>query len=344
MRKTLIMGVAVVAVLLMASLAMAAGYSDVPATSIYAPAVNALTNAKVMTGVNGMFNGTATVNRYQLAQTVYNLLNYVEQDPSLASAQDVTVLQTIVNSIVKKLGDNNSIVANLQSEFNSLKVVVDQLKSVPDVSKIVANNSDTLDNLQSVVVSMKTDLSNQIDSVSSQAEKALKMTNINNTMIAMQAKKIAADEQDAKTLTANVASLKADLTKMVNDNGTFLYKKIDLVNQSVTENASSIKALKAQLDSLNSTVSDNYVALSTSITSVKGYLSNQINFVRNDLSNTKSQLSNELSNTKVALEQEVKDATNKANLAMWTGVAGIAVGAIGLGTFLYWVWNYFPQY
>lgn len=348
MKKSLIVGV-VVAVLLMASLAMAASYSDVPSTSIYAPAVEALSKAKIMVGSNGLFNGSATVNRYQLAQAAYNLLNYIEKDPLLAKAQDITVLQTVVNSIVKKLGDTNSIVANLQTELNSLKVVVSELKGVPEVSKVVASNTQKLSTLQTILISMKSDLSSKISAASNDAGKAVKLANINNNMIANQAKEIASINQSLKSLKANqntdalLAKLKGELEAELNESSAFLYKKISVATKPIATNSKSIKDLQSQLASLKKKESDDYVALSTTIPSVKSSLSNQIGFIKNDLKNSKAQLSNQISNTKVALEQEIASANKKADVAMWIGIGGITIGAIGFGTFLYWVWNYWQQ-
>ncbi len=342
MRKSLTV-VAVVAILLLASFAMAASYSDVPANSIYAPAVEALSNAKIMTGSNGLFNGSTAVNRYQLAQAAYNLLNYLEKDPILAKEQDVIALQTVINSIVKKLGDTNSIVANLQTEVKSLKVIVDELKGMPNLAKIVANNTQSIDALQSLLVDVKMSLSSKVDSASANAGKALKLTNINNQMIANQSKELASVKQDIKSLKAaqnndELMKVKGELEAEINQTSAFLYKKIAVATKPVADNTKAVKDLKSQFDSLKKTQSDDYIALNTSVSSVKSSLSNQISFVRNDLKHSKAQLSSQISNTKIALEQEISNANNKANLAMWTGVAGIAVGAIGFGTFLYWVW------
>ena len=342
MRKSLTV-VAVVAILLVASFAIAANYSDVSANSIYAPAVEALSNAKIMTGSNGLFNGSAAVNRYQLAQTAYNLLNYLEKDPILAKEQDITALQMVVNSIVKKLGDTNSIVANLQTEVKSLKVIVDELKGMPDLAKIVVGNTQSIDTLQSLLVDVKTSLSSKIGDTSASVNRALKLTNINNQMIANQSKELASVKQDVKSLKAaqnndELMKTKGELEAEINQTSTFLYKKIAVATKPVAANTKAIKDLKSQLDSLKKTESGDYIALNTSISSVKGSLSNQISFVKNDLEHSKVQLSSQISNTKIALEQEISSANNKANLAMWTGVAGIAIGAVGFGTFLYCVW------
>ena len=343
MKKSLMVG-AIVAVLLVASLAMAAAYSDVPSSSIYAPAVEALSKAKIMVGSNGLFNGSATVNRYQLAQTAYNLLNYIEKDPILAKEQDITVLQTVVNSIVKKLGDTNSIVANLQTEVNSLKVVVGELKGVPELAKVVASNNQTLSTLQTMLVSIKTDLSSKVSAAAANAGKAVKLANINNNMIANQAKEIASINQSIKALKASqntsalIAKVKGELEAELNQDSAFLYRKIAVATKPVADNSKAIKDLQSQLASLKKKVSDDYIALSTTIPSVRNSLSNQIGFIKNDLKNSKAQLSSQISNTKIALEQEISQANSRANLAMWTGVAGIAIGAIGFGTFLYWVW------
>lgn len=344
MKKSL-MVVAIVGVLLMASLVFAATYSDVPANSIYAPAVEALTKAKIMVGSNGLFNGSAAVNRYQLAQTAYNLLNYLENDPLLAKAQDITALQTVINSVVKKVGNNDAVVANLQKEVNSLKVVVDELKGTPDLAKIVASNTDSINTLQNLLVDIKTSLSSKVDAASANADKALKFANINNTMIANQAKEIASLKQDMKALKAassndELMKVKGDLEAEINQTSAFIYRKISVATKPIADNKKAIDDLKAQVKDLKKTVDDNYIALNTSISSVRSSLSNEISFAQNDLKTTKAQLSSEISNTKVALEQEIANANNKANIAMWTGVAGIAVGAIGFGTFLYWVWNY----
>ncbi len=344
MRKSL-MVVAIVAVLLMASLVFAASYSDVPANSIYAPAVEALTKAKIMVGSNGLFNGSASVNRYQLAETAYKLLNYLENDPLLAKAQDITALQTVINSVVKKVGNTDSIVANLQKEVNSLKVVIDEVKQSADLAKIVANNSDSISTLQSLLVEIKTNLQAKVDAASANADKALKFANINNNMIANQAKEIASLRQDVKALknasnSDELMKLKGELEAEINQTAAFIYKKISVDTKPIADNTKAINDLKSQLKDLNKTVSDNYTALNTSISSVRSSLSNEISFTQNDLKTTKEQLSNEISNTKIALEQEISTANSKANLAMLTGIAGIAVGAIGFGTFLYWVWNY----
>jgi hypothetical protein len=344
MKKSL-MVVAVVAVLLMASLVFAASYSDVPANSIYAPAVEALTKAKIMVGSNGLFNGSATVNRYQLAETAYKLLNYIESDPLLAKAQDITALQTVINSVVKKVGNNDAIVATLQKEVNSLKVIVDEVKGTADLAKIVANNSDSINTLQNLLVDIKTSMESKVDSASANADKALKFANINNTMIANQAKEIASLKQDMKALKAasnndELMKVKGELEAEINQTVAFIYKKISVATKPIADNTKAIDDLKGQLKDLKKTVNDNYVALNTSVSSVRSSLSNEISFVKNDLKTTKAQLSSEISNNKVALEQEINNANNKANIAMWTGVAGIAVGAISFGTFLYWVWNY----
>ncbi len=362
MKKSLMVG-AVVAVLLVASLVMAASYSDVPSSSIYAPAVSALSKAKIMVGSNGLFNGTATVNRYQLAQTAYNLLNYIEKDPVLAKKQDIVALQTIVNSIVKKLGDTNSIVANLQTEVNSLKVVVGEVqsvKNVTEIAKIVANNTNTISTLQNMLISIKTDLSSQI-------EKAAKLANINNNMIANQAKEIkqnsaflykkiavatqpiATNAKAIKSLQSQLAALKTKeskdyiaLSTEIPSMSNSLSNQMGFVKNDVSNLKTQLSTLQSQLAALKTKESNDYIALSTSIPSMQNSLSNQIGFIKNDLKTTKSQLSNQISNTKIALEQEVSQANKKANLAMWTGMAGIAIGVIGFGTFLYWVWNMRP--
>ncbi len=341
MRKSL-MVVAVVAMLAMASLAFATSYSDVPANSIYAPAIEALTKAKIMVGSNGLFNGAATVNRYQLAETAYKLLNYLENDPLLAKAKDIATLQAVINSVVKKIGSNDTLVANLQKEVNSLKVVVNELQS-SDLSKIVAQNAQSISTLQSMLVEMQNTVS-QAAKANENAEKALKFANINNNMIANQAKELASLKQEIKALQAanssnEIAKVKGELEAELNQTAAFIYKKITVATKPVAQNTKDIASLKSQLKDLNKTVSDNYIALSTSISSVRSSLSNEISFVGNDLKTTKSQLSNEISNTKVALQQEISKTDAKANLALWTGVAGIAIGAIGFGTFIYWVWN-----
>ncbi len=341
MRKSL-MVVAVVAMLAMASLAFATSYSDVPANSIYAPAIEALTKAKIMVGSNGLFNGAATVNRYQLAETAYKLLNYLENDPLLAKAKDIATLQAVINSVVKKIGSNDTLVANLQKEVNSLKVVVNELQS-SDLSKIVAQNAQSINTLQSMLVEMQNTVS-QAAKANENAEKALKFANINNNMIANQAKELASLKQEIKALQAansssEIAKVKGELEAELNQTAAFIYKKITVATKPVAQNTKDIASLKSQLKDLNKTVSDNYIALSTSISSVRSSLSNEISFVGNDLKTTKSQLSNEISNTKVALQQEISKTDAKANLALWTGVAGIAIGAIGFGTFIYWVWN-----
>ncbi len=359
MRKSL-MVVAVMALLAMASLVFAAGYSDVPANSIYAPAIEALTKAKIMVGSNGLFNGSTTVNRYQLAETAYKLLNYLENDPLLAKAKDISTLQAVVNSVVKKMGSNDVLIANLQKEVNSLKVVVNELQN-SSVAQVVAQNTQSINTLQNMLVQMQ-DMISQASQASAKAEKALKLTHINNTMIANQAKELASLKQEIKGLQNNsqananakeISTLKSQiksLNKTVSDNyialstsvssvRSSLSNQISFVNNDLKTTKSNVEALSKTVKSLNKTVSDNYIALNTSISSVQSSLSNQINFVGNDLKVTKSQLSSEISNTKVALEQEIAKTDAKANLALWTGIAGIAVGAIGFGTFLYWVWE-----
>ena len=342
MKKSL-MVVAVVAVLLMASLVLAASYSDVPANSIYAPAVEALSKAKIMVGSNGLFNGSATVNRYQLAETAYKLLNYIESDPLLAKAQDITALQTVINSVVKKVGNNDAIVANLQKEVNALKLVVDEVKGTSNLAQVVADNSDAISNLQTMLVDIKSSLSSEIDSANANASKALKFANINNNMIANQAREIASLKQDMKALKAGsgndeIAKVKGELEAEINQTSAFIYKKIAVATKPIADNTKAIKDLKSQLKDLQSSFNKNNIAMNTSLASIRSSLSNRISFVSNDLKLTKSQLSSEINNNKIALEQEVKKANEKANYAMWVGLGGVTLAAVGFGTFLYWVW------
>jgi chromosome segregation ATPase len=320
MRKALIVSIAVVAVFLMGSLAMATTFTDVSTSSVYATAVNVISNDNIMSGVNGLFQGTSTVDRYQLAQTAFNLLNYLEQDPSIAKASDLEALQSTVGELQQKLNSTDSIVVTLENQVGILTVVSEQLK------KATAAASAT-------------------------AEKALIMANINNNMIANMNREIAGLTGQVNDLQSSLSSFKTEvasttqrLTQMINDNAMFLYKKIDLVNQQVTKNTTAIASLTTALNNLSAQEANDIQVLTTQLNTTSNYLENQISFVKSDLVNTRNQLTNDISNTKTALESQINTVNNRATTAAWIGVAGIAVGTFALGIFLYWVWYLFPQY
>ncbi len=320
MRKTLIVSITIVAILLIGSLVMATTFTDVATTSSYATAVNVITNDNVMSGVNGLFQGTSTVNRYQLAQTAYNLINYIEQNPSLAKASDLQALQSVVSALQQKLTSTDSIIVTLENQVDVITVVVEQLR------KTTAAASET-------------------------AGKALILANLNNQMIANMSKEVAGLQGQVNGLQNSVSALSTKLAtttqylvSMINSNADFLYKKIDLVNQQVVENTTAIASLTTQLNNLSAKEANDYQVLGTELSTTRNYLDNQINFVKNDLVNTRNQLTNDISNTKTALQSEINTVNNRATVATWVGAAGIAVGVAALGTFLYWVWYLFPQY
>lgn len=319
MRKTLIVSIVIVAVVLMGSLVMATTFTDVPATSVYATPVNVVTNDNVMTGINGLFQGTQSVNRYELAQVAYNLINYIEQNPSLAKASDLQALQTVVNTLKDNLTSTNSIVVTLENQVGILTTVVEQLKKATE-------------------------------SASSTAGRALVLANMNNQMIANMSKEIAGLTQQTNGLQTSLtefktesASTTAKLTQMINDDSIFLYKKIDLTNQQVAKNTTAIASLTAQLNTLSSKEANDVEVLTTQLSTTRNYLDNQINFLKNDLNNTRTELTNQISNTKASLETKINAVNDKANTATWLGAAGIAVGTATLGLFLYFVWYYWYQ-
>ncbi|BBJ27778.1 coiled-coil domain-containing protein [Athalassotoga saccharophila] len=316
MRKTVIVSIAIVAVILMGSLVTATTFTDVPATSVYATPVNVVTNDNIMSGINGLFQGTQTVNRYTLAQVAYNLINYIEQNPSLAKTSDLQALQDVVNTLKQNLTSTNSIVVTLENQVAILTTVIEQLK------KATALASDT-------------------------ANKALILANVNNQMIANMNKEIAGLTQSVNGLQNSLAEFKTQvasttnrLTQMINDNAMFLYKKIDLVNQQVVKNTTDIASLTAALNNLSAKEANDIQVLTTQLETTRNYLDNQISFLRNDLNNTRTELTNQISNTKATLESEIKTVNDKATTATWIGAAGVAIGTATLGLLLYFVWYY----
>ncbi len=321
MRKTLIVSIVTVAVILMGSLVTATTFTDVPATSVYATPVNVVTNDNIMTGINGLFQGSQTVDRYTLAQVAYNLINYIEQNPSLAKASDLQALQSVVNTLKDNLTSTNSIVVTLENQVNMLTTVVEQLKQATAAASATAG-------------------------------KALVLANVNNQMIANMNKEIAGLTQQVNGLQTSLADFKTEvasttnrLTQMINDNATFLYKKIDLVNQQVTKNTTAIASLTTALNNLSSQEANDINVLTTQLETTRNYLDNQISFLKNDLANTRTELTNQISNTKATLQSEINTVNDKANTATWIGAAGVALGAATLGLLLYFVWNYwYPNY
>ncbi len=316
MRKMLIVSIVTVAFILMGSLVMATTFTDVPATSVYATPVNVITNDNIMTGINGLFQGSQTVDRYTLAQVAYNLINYIEQNPSLAKASDLQALQSVVNTLKDNLTSTNPIVVTLENQVGILTTVVEQLKQTTAAA-------------------------------SATAEKALVLANVNNQMIANMNKEIAGLTQQVNGLQTSLADFKTEvasttnrLTQMINDNATLFSKKIDLVNQQVTKNTTAIASLTTALNNLSAKEANDINVLTTQIETTKNYLDNQISFLKNDLATTRTALTNQISNTKATLQSEINTVNDKANTATWIGAAGVALGAATLGLLLYFVWYY----
>lgn len=135
---------------------------DVPATHWAYSAVKELLEKNIISGMpDGTYKGEEPVTRYQMAVVIKNAIDYLESSPKFVKQEDVQALQALVDAMAKQIGENNSLIEELNKKLENLAAVSSQVQEsekLAELSEDIDGISKRLSWLEMNYTSTKEDL------------------------------------------------------------------------------------------------------------------------------------------------------------------------------------------